>query len=128
MGFDRIAMSRFHLASLVFALVAAVAAGCAHSHSPQDSQQAIRAALEQHLAEQSNLNLSAMDMNIEKVDVNGNHAQAQVQFRLRQSSVTMEMLYDLEQHGGTWIVTHSQPAGGQFAHPPMDKAHSVPTN
>lgn len=59
-----------------------------------------------------------MDMNIENISVNGDHAQAHVQFRLHENNVTMEMLYDLEQHAGSWIVTHSQPAGGPY--PPIN--------
>jgi hypothetical protein len=110
-------------AKFVF-LIASLAGGCRHA-SVQNPQDTIRAALQQHLSQQGNLNLAAMDMNIENVTVNGNRAQAQVQFRLHENNVTMEMLYMLEEHGGSWIVTHSQPAGGQFSHPPMDKTHSM---
>ncbi len=115
----------------VFAiLIALLAVGCRHQNmqnsSVQNSQDTIRAALQQHLSQQGNLNLAAMDLNIENVTVNGNRAQAHVQFRLRENNVTMEMLYSLEEHGGSWIVTHSQPAGGEFSHPPMDQAHSMP--
>lgn len=111
-------------ATILLILIAALTGGCRHAtlQNPQDS---IRAAVQQHISQQSNLNLAAMDMNIENVTVNGNRAQAQVQFRLRENNVTMEMLYMLEEHGGSWIVTHSQPAGGQFSHPPMDKTHSM---
>lgn len=105
--------------------VAAFAIGCRKQASSPDPRAAIQAALQDHVSHQSNLNLAAMDMNVENISVNGEHAQAHVQFRLRQNNVSMEMLYDLEQHGGTWIVTHSQPAGGQFSHPPMDQAHST---
>ena len=93
--------------------------------SPTDANAAIRAALQAHVSHQGNLNLAAMDMTVENISVNGDRAQAHVQFRLRDKNVSMEMLYDLEQHAGSWIVTHSQPAGGQFSHPPMDQAHSV---
>ena len=109
-------------------IVGVMANGCHKEAKSDDAQTAIRAALQQHLSQQSNLNLSAMDMNVENVTVNGSRAQARVQFRLRQNNVSMDMLYDLELHGGTWIVTHSQPAGGQFSHPPMDKAHSTTPN
>lgn len=109
--------------AVIFA--AAFASGCQKQAGPNDTRTAIQSALRQHVSQQSNLNLAAMDMNIENVTMNGDHAQAQVQFRLRENNVTMEMLYQLEEHGGSWIVTHSQPAGGQFSHPPMDKTHSV---
>jgi hypothetical protein len=39
----------------------------------------------------------------------------------------MEMQYDLEQHDGMETVKQSQPAGGQFSHPPMDQSHSLST-
>lgn len=108
--------------------VAAFAIGCRRQANSPDARAAIQAALQAHVSHQGNLNLAAMDMTVENVSVNGDRAQAHVQFRLRDNNVTMEMLYDLEEHDGSWIVTHSQPSGGQFSHPPMDQAHSVSPN
>jgi hypothetical protein len=52
-------------------------AGCKKHESDAD---AIRSGINQHLASLNTLNLGAMDMNITKVSVQGNHAEAQVEF------------------------------------------------
>lgn len=122
----RFCWRRYYVIAAIF--VVTFATGCRKQANSPDANAAIQAALQAHVSHQGNLNLAAMDMTVENVSVNGNRAQAHVQFRLRDNNVTMEMLYDLEEQGGSWIVTHSQPSGGQFSHPPMDQAHSVPPN
>ena len=91
----------------------------------QSDQDAIRAAVRQHLAGNRSINMTAMDMNITQISINGDQAQASVEFRLKQGGTTMEMSYALMRHAGGWLVTKSQPGGGQFAHPPMDKDHAT---
>lgn len=113
----------YYLIAAIFVVTFAI--GCRKQANSPDANAAIQAALQAHVSHQGNLNLAAMDMTVENISVNGNRAQAHVQFRLRDNNVTMEMLYDLDEQGGSWIVTHSQPSGGQFSHPPMDQAHSV---
>ena len=90
----------------------------------QGDQEAIRQSVERHLRGNQSLNLSAMDMNFEQIQVEGDKAEADVQFLLKQGGVTMQMAYFLERHAGEWVVVKSQPMDGQFAHPPMDQAHS----
>ena len=53
-------------------------AGCKKQESDAD---AIRSGINQHLASLKTLNLGAMDMNITNVSVQGNQAQAQVEFK-----------------------------------------------
>jgi hypothetical protein len=90
---------------------------------------AIKAAIQRHLSTNSGINMSAMDMSVDRISVNGDQAQADVTFRLKQGGTSMLMTYSLQRHAGDWIVVSSQPSGGQFAHPPMDKVHSgVATN
>ena len=108
------------------ALLLACAGGCKKAASDQD---AIRASIAQHLKENSTLNVAAMDMDVRQVTVNGDRAQAQVQFRLKQGGAAMQVAYNLERRDGVWSVLKSEPAGGQIAHPPMDKEHErVPSS
>jgi len=91
----------------------------------KSDQDAIRDAVQQHLAGNRSINMAAMDMNVTQVSINGDQAQADVEFRLKQGGTTMQMSYSLMRHAGGWLVTKSQPGGGQFAHPPMDKDHAA---
>jgi hypothetical protein len=97
-------------------------AGCQKKVGDQD---AIRASIEKHLTGLASINASAMDRDYKQITVNGNQAQADVEFKLKQGGATMEMTYLLERHAGDWVVLKSQPTGGQFEHPPMDKTHSA---
>ena len=91
---------------------------------PETDQDAIRTAIQQHLASNGSLNMAAMDMNVVQTSVNGDQAQANVEFRLKQGGTTMQMTYSLIRHAAGWLVTNSHPGGGQFAHPPMDHNHA----
>jgi predicted small lipoprotein YifL len=92
--------------------------------APQDDNSAITAAIEQHVRDNKGINMSAMDLTVGKATINGDQAQAEASFRVKQGGATMEMTYFLERHANRWIVERSQPSGGQFSHPPMDAAHS----
>lgn len=85
---------------------------------------AIAAAIQKHLESNKGINMAAMDMNVGQVNITGDQAQVDAEFRLKQGGTSMQMTYFLQRHAGGWIVLRSQPAGGQFAHPPMDKIHS----
>jgi len=113
--------------------VPAVPSNAAASGSPSASSGApasetdaslIRQAVEDHVRTDRGINMSAMDMSIDSVSVAGEQAQANATFRVKQGGATMAMVYSLERHGNGWLVTKSQPAGGQFVHPPMDKTHT----
>ncbi len=88
---------------------------------------AVRAAIEDHLRNNHTINMAVMDMNVESVSINGDQAQANAAFHLKQGGTSMAMIYSLERHGNGWLVVHSQPSDGQFVHPPMDKVHSGAT-
>jgi hypothetical protein len=92
--------------------------------SSSDSQ-LIRQAVEEHVRNNQSINLAAMDMSVDAVNVDGDRAQASVTFRLKQGDTSMAMTYSLERHGDAWLVVHSQPSNGQFVHPPMDQTHST---
>jgi hypothetical protein len=95
------------------------------SAMPRTDEDSIQAAVQQHLAANSNINMAAMDMKVIQTSINGDQAQADVEFRLKQGGTTMQMTYSLVRHAGGWLVTNSHPTGGQFAHPPMDRNHSA---
>lgn len=88
-------------------------------------EDAIKAAIERHLQSNSGLNLGAMDTAINTITVDGDKAQANLTFSAKQGGNPMVMTYSLVRHGKDWDVVSSQPAGGQFAHPPLDKTHST---
>jgi hypothetical protein len=113
------------LASSAVVLLALFAIGCSKAKSDQD---AIRESIQRHLAERGNLNLAAMDVNVKEVNLQGDHATAQVEFRLKQGGAGMEMGYELQRHGGTWVVVKGQPAGGEISHPPLDQTHGSVTS
>ena len=76
-----------------------------------NDQDAIRASIEKHLNGRADLNLSVMDREVKQVSVNGDHASAQVEFRLKGGDARMEIEYALERQGKEWAVLSSQPMG-----------------
>lgn len=98
-------------------------AGATPPASDSDSD-AIRKAIEAHLQDNKGINMSVMDMSLSNVQVHGDKAQADTEFRLKQGGASMHMTYSLERHAGGWLVVSNQPAAGQFQHPPMDKSPS----
>lgn len=87
--------------------------------------EAIRTAIEEHVRSDSGVNMNAMQMSVDSVNVNGDHARADAAFLPKQGGTGMAMTYFLERRTSGWVVTRSQPSGGQFTHPPMDGAHSA---
>jgi hypothetical protein len=88
--------------------------------SKVDDKEAVRAGIIKYLGSLNTLNVSAMDINVSQVSVNGNQAQAQVEIRLKNSppdGASMKLSYNLEKRGGEWAVVKSQPAGGSMQHP-----------
>ena len=86
--------------------------------------EAIRAGILQHLNGVGTLNMSAMDMDIRSVSINGNQAHAEVVFRPKNSAPAgagMQVAYNLEKHDGAWVVQKSQPNGGMIQHPDTTK-------
>ena len=84
-------------------------AGCKKQANDQD---AIRASIEKRLSGRADLNMSAMNREIKQISVKGDHATAQVEFRLKGGDARMEIEYILERQGKEWAVLNSQPMGG----------------
>ncbi|HXX00679.1 MAG TPA: hypothetical protein VEJ00_05655 [Candidatus Acidoferrales bacterium] len=99
------------------------APGSSAPASGSDADQ-IRQAVIDHVRNDRGVNMSAMDMSVDLVNVNGDQAQANATFRVKQGGATMTMVYSLQRHGNGWLVVNGQPSDGQFVHPPMDRTHS----
>jgi hypothetical protein len=92
-------------------------AGCKKQVSDAD---AIRDGINQHLAGLKTINLSAMNLDITNYSVQGNQAQAQVEFRPKQGGppgAGMQVTYTLEKQNGAWVVQGTQAMGGSINHP-----------
>jgi hypothetical protein len=121
-------MKRAALYSTLFAMLVFFG-GCNKQENDTD---AIRAGINEHLNSLKTLNLSAMDMNIQNVSIQGNQAQAQVEFRPKTGApqgAGMQVSYRLEKHDGKWMVQNSQSAGGMIEHPaPGENPHQNSTS
>jgi len=109
-------MKRTALYLTFFAVLAAVL-GCNNAQSDSD---AIRAGINQHLISLKTLNLGGMDMNILNVSIQGNQAQAHVEFRPKTGApqgAGMQVSYSLMKQDGKWVVETAAPAGGTIEHP-----------
>jgi hypothetical protein len=96
----------------------------APSPGATSDENAIRKAVEDHVRNNPGINISAMDMSVDGIKINGDQAQANATFRLKQGGTSMTMTYSLSRHADDWLVVKNQPGEGQFVHPPMDKNHS----
>ena len=107
-----------HLAAALGIIVSLMGVGaCKRQASDND---AIRAGILQHLTSIGTLNMSAMDMDIRSVTVNGNQAHAEVEFRPKNNGTPgagMHVAYNLEKRDGAWVVLKSQALGGMIQHP-----------
>jgi len=107
----------------------ALFAGCKKQESDAD---AVRTGINQHLASLKTINLGAMDMDITSVSVQGNQAQAQVEFKPKTGAPNgagMQVAYSLQKQNGQWIVQTTTPAGGSIQHPaPGENPHMNPTS
>ena len=102
-------------------------AGCKKKDTDDE---AIRAAVRQHLVSLGTLNLQAMDMDFTKVTVQDNQANAEVSFRPKTGApadAQMRVAYRLEKREGNWSVVKTTAAGGVIEHPaPGANPHAQP--
>jgi hypothetical protein len=114
--------------ALLLCLIAALFGLVACKKQASDND-AIRAGILQHLTAVGTLNMSAMDMDVRSVSVNGNLAHAEVEFRPKNSGtpgVGMHVAYNLEKRDGAWVVLKTQSLGGMIQHP--DPSQNPDTN
>lgn len=91
--------------------------GC--KKAPTDAE-AIRSGITQHLTALKTLNLSAMDMDVSNVSIQGSQARAQVTFRPKAGAppgAQMQVAYQLEKRDSGWFVTKTEAVGGAIDHP-----------
>jgi hypothetical protein len=106
---------------LFFSLVILLA-GCKKSAASPENE--IRIAIEAHLAHKGTLNLQAFDTVVKQVTMQGDRAQAQVEFHVKNGPGMMQLTYALERTGGNWAVVESNPVGADFSHPSLDPSRS----
>jgi hypothetical protein len=105
--------------ALALGLSATLFLGGGCKKQPSDSD-AIRAGIMQHLAGVGTLNMTAMEVDLRSVSINGNQAHAEVEFRPKTGGppgAGMQVAYNLEKRDGAWVVQKSQPLGGMIQHP-----------
>jgi hypothetical protein len=109
--------------SIVLALsLLILLAGCKKSAASTDRE--IRVAIEAHLAHKGTLNLQAFDTVLKQVTIQGDHAQAQVEFHVKNGPGMMQLTYALQKTGGNWAVVESNPVNADFSHPSLDPSQS----
>jgi hypothetical protein len=100
------------------------------SQAPSQSGSAeaqIRTAILAHLAHSSNLNLQAFDTEVKQVTMQGDHAEANVDFHVKGGPGVMQLTYQLENRAGAWTVIDSNPVGSNFSHPPLNQSQTPGT-
>ena len=119
---------------IVLALVALVGCGGASAPtSPQaeatpasDVEAQVEAAVRKHLARRSDLDMSAMDVTIQNVDVQGEAAVATVGFEVKGApEAAMAMKYNLVKENGEWVV-QANPSGHGGAPPQTAPSQALP--
>ena len=89
---------------------------------------AIRSAILAHLAHNAGLNPNAFDTEVKRVTLDGDRAQAEVEFHVKNGSGVMQLTYALTRHNGAWSVVESTPMGGNFSHPQLNATQAAPPN
>jgi len=112
-------MMRRHLPALIAILILLWAVGC---KKPVGENEAIRVAVQKHLAARGTLDLSAMEIDVKQVDIDRDHAVAQVEFRAKQGGGSMQMAYTLDRQGDGWAVRAGTPSAGNIGHPTSGEA------
>lgn len=118
---------------VLLALLATSILGCKNgAHAPQSQAQSpeesIRVAIQAHLAHKGTLNLQAFDTDVKQVTIQGDHAQAEVEFRVKGGPGSMQLTYALEKRDGMWSVIESDPVGSNFSHPALDGRQNPEAN
>lgn len=111
----QIRLSMFYRTLIIFSL-GIFLAGCSQSSS--DPNAAIQKAIEDHLANRSDLSIGNMVMEMKDVRIDGDHAQADVLFRTTSNPpAQMAYTYLLLQTDGKWEIETAQPSGADSSHP-----------
>jgi len=103
------------------------ASGAASSTTAEASpNDAIRTAIQAHLAHNGNLNLKSFDTEMKQITIDRDHADAQVEFHVKNGPGVMQLTYTLAKRDGAWrtvelrsrgAAVHIRSRGGYFAPP-----------
>jgi hypothetical protein len=104
------------------AVIFLTAGGCKKASNPNEE---IRAAIQRHLSEGGTLNLAAFDTELKQVTMQGDRAQADVVFHVKDGPGMMQLSYNLEKRNGVWAVQESKPVGSDFTHPALDAGQTA---
>jgi hypothetical protein len=118
---------------ILLTLVVSLTLGCKKSlqavqPEAQGPEASIRTAIEAHLAHKGTLNLQAFDTDVKQVAIQGDHAQAEVEFRVKGGPGAMQLTYALEKRDGAWSVLESDPVGSNFSHPALGQGQTPGMN
>jgi hypothetical protein len=98
-------------------LIFAAVLGAACSRAPKN-EEAIRQAVVEHLQKNTGLDLSAMTVEVTKVDFRGKEADATIAFKPKNMPEGgMSMNYTLESDSGRWQVKKRAASGADAANP-----------
>ena len=101
------------IALTILLLPALLAPGCAGGSDPRDNREAdILVAVQIYLREQRNMNPDGMGMQITHLVLEGDQAQATIQFSSLDGGSNLEVQYLLIRGEDGWTVTGSQGQGG----------------
>jgi hypothetical protein len=118
---------------VLLAVVASLILGCGNDpravqSEPRSPEDSIRTAIQAHLAHRGTLNLQAFDTEVKQVTIQGDHAQAEVEFHVKGGPGVMQLTYALEKRDGAWSVVDSDPVGSNFSHPALDQGQNPQIN
>ena len=119
--------SFYKIAIVPCALALAFVSGC--KQKPPD-EEAVRAAVRQHLSSLGTLNLQAFETDFTNISIQNNQATADVSFRPKTGApagAAMQVSYQLEKKEGNWKVVKKSTPGGMIQHPdPNANPHTPP--
>ena len=85
----------------------------------------IAKAIRAHLAHNSNLNPSAFDTEVKRVNIRGDRADAEVEFHVKNGPGVMQLTYVLTKQDGAWSVVESTPTSSNFSHPQLNGSQAA---
>ena len=110
-------IAKFTVSLAVISAVLVFTAGCKQK---QNDDEAIRAAVRQHLTSLGTLNLQAMDTDFANIAIQNDKATVDVSFRPKTGApagAAMQVSYQLEKKEGNWKVVKKSTPGGMIQHP-----------
>ena len=108
-------MARRHAGWII--VLGCLLAGCAGQREASTNA-AIQHAIEQHLANRPGIEGNKLILEVQKVTVQGDQAEAEVVFRSRDDPrAQMAYHYELRREGGEWKVGNGRPGAAGSPHP-----------